>query len=375
MQVVLLLLAVVLFPFRLIADALEESFSVSYDYYSDNVDVQVYSPAFDFRKRLSEYWGMGVSLRLDAISAASIRNGSGRYEDSVVIDAVSGASDRLGFDDFRAAPTLSFVYEKGDFVGSFGAYYSNEIDYNVYSGFMDLTYAFNDANTVLSVGGVYSYEVWTPSTNRYLPTDDKTLYSFSASITQLINPKAYVQLRAEYVDQSGLLSSPYHYLLQDGFAQYDRYPDRRRSFPIAFQYVQQLGDITALNADYRFYSDTWEMTSHTGEVKLMVDLGENITVGVRERLYGQSEVGFIKPLKDVSIDDRYIVSNYKYSALFSSTTGASILWRPSYFEDENVVINLSANYYTTDENAYILAWYGTTKIQAFYTTFGFNYEY
>ena len=371
-----ILLGLLLVPFTLMAEVLKEGVDVSYDFYSDNVGVIVNSPVIGMKKMITDKWGVIANFRIDAITAASMYYASGKANDKVIVDAVTGASDRP-FDDTRFAPDLGFVYESGMSRTDFGVYGSTERDYDVFALRMSEQLSFNDANTIVSVGGVYSFEKWDPAINRQLDKKAKHLYAFNGSLTQLLNPKAYLTFNFEYTLQKGLLSSPYRYINTKSYAAFEKYPDKRQTFPVAVTYVQQVGEDFATHLSYRFFADTWEMTSNTADAKLYYDVSESVTLGVRGRFYTQSGVGFIKPLDEYSPDDDpdYVVGEYKYSQFSSYSTGVSLFYRPTFVEDENIVFKMSGNYYLTTDNNYIKAWYGEENIKAIYSSLSFNYEF
>jgi len=358
------------------AEGIKDQMTVSFDYYSDNVDVEVYSPLVALTKRLSEHWGINASFRADAISAASMRNGNGKVKDGVIVDAVSGASGRYGFDDFRVAPTVSLMYEEGDFSANFGSYYSNEVDYDALAGFGSLTYGFNDANTIISIGGSYEKAKWSPTTNRVLyPTDEKTQTQGNASVMQLINPTSYVQLRFSYTYQDGFLASPYHYLVNDTIAQFDRYPESRKAYATALQYVSQVAEDVSINLEYRYYDDDWDMQSHTVTGKVFYNVMDNLMLGASARWYNQSKASFVKNLNEYNYDDAYIVSDYRLTDLETRGAGLSLSYRPGFIEDENILIKMSYDWYETDDNAYIENWYGKSKIEANMATIALIYDF
>ncbi len=375
MQVVFLILALILLPFKLFADGLKDRMGFSVDFYNDNVGVTILSPMAQLTKKLSETWGFALSMRLDGITAASIRNGSGTKTNTTIADAVSGASGRLGFEDLRFAPMLSMQYEGENFAASFGRYYSEEIDFNAVANFMDLIFKFNDKNTILTLGSSYAYEGWNPSISRNLPVDTKTTLSYNSSLMQLISPQSYIQGRYSHTQSDGFLASPYHYLETGSFVAFDRYPNTRSSDAFALQYVQQFKETIALHGVYRYYRDDWAMQSHTMEFKLYYDLFDTTTVGIKGRYYTQTKAGFVKSLSAYTLNDSYIVSDYRLSALGSYGVGISMAYRPEKLEEQNFLIDLSLNYYSTDKNNYILNWYGTPSIEAFYMSVGVSYDY
>ena len=363
-------------PIKMVAGSLKDQIAVSYAFYSDNVGVDIFSPAISLQKLLSEHWALNASFAIDAMTAASIRNGNGKVKDGVIVDAVSGASGRYGFDDFRVAPTVSLSYENGDFGANFGSYYSSEIDFDTIAGFGSLNYGFNDANTIVSIGGSYETAKWSPTTNRVLyPSDEKTQVQYNASIMQLINPEHYIQIRYSYIKQEGYLASPYKYLVNDTIAQFDRYPGMRTSYATALQYVGKVSENMSMHLEYRYYADDWDLSSHTVQGQLFYDLMDNLMVGVRARGYVQSKTSFTKKLNDYQVDDAYIVSDYRLTDFASQDVGLSLEYRPGFIDDENLAIALSYDIYQTDKNAYIENWYGESQIKARYGTVSIRYDF
>jgi len=374
MQIVWIIIAVLLFPFKLLADSLKDSASITYDYYSDNVGVNVYSPMVALTKKLGEKFALALSYRIDAITAASMRQANGKYKDGVILDSITSASGRNGFDDFREAVTLSASYENDETTLSLGGYTSTEIDYTVYSGFASLAQRFNDANTVFTLGGSYSAEQWNPTIRRALSTTKKGVTSLNASLMQLIDPHRYLQVRVNYIHQAGALASPYHYVVNDSIARFDAYPDLRDSVAAAAQFVTTLGESASMHLIYRYYQDSWQIVSHAPEAKLFYDIADNFTVGVRARYYMQNGAYFSKPIDEYSNEDDYFVSDYRYTPFNAMNYGVSMRWVPELFS-ESIALSLAVNRYESDENAYIKSWYNQDKIEAYFMSFGLDYTF
>lgn len=374
MQIVWIIIAVLLFPFKLLADSLKDSASITYDYYSDNVGVNVYSPMVALTKKLGEKFALALSYRIDAITAASMRQANGKYKDGVILDSITSASGRNGFDDFREAVTLSASYENDETTLSIGGYTSTEIDYTVYSGFASLAQRFNDANTVFTLGGSYSAEQWSPTIRRALSTTKKGVTSLNASLMQLIDSHRYLQVRVNYIHQAGALASPYHYVVNDSIARFDAYPDLRDSVAAAAQFVTTLGESASMHLIYRYYQDSWQIVSHTPEAKLFYDIADNFTVGARARYYMQNGAYFSKPIEEYSNEDDYFVSDYRYTPFNAMNYGVSMRWVPELFS-ESIALSLAVNRYESDENDYIKSWYNQDKIEAYFMSFGLDYTF
>jgi len=371
MQVIksLFLGLLVLVPFvRLHAGNLKDSASVGFDTYSDNGDVQVYSPTLSLMKTLSKNILVGFKMRIDAIAAASIRSGV----PSAAADTVASASTRGeegesdAFDDVRYAPTLMGAYDDGANAGSVGVYYSTEQDYEGMSVFGSYVRQLNEQNTAVGIGFSQSSDRWSPDFDRALPRDDRKERKIDLSVNQLLSPTASVQLVYSYLYSEGFLASPYMYVLRGSAVLYENYPRERTGHALALKGVFLLDPADSMNYGYRYYSDDWGIGSHTLHGEWLHDFGDRVTSGLRLRYYTQGRADFIKPVGAYNAADRYVAADYRMSAFDSYDVGIPFIFRPSVTGDYK--ITASIDYYQTSDNAYIRNWYGESNLKALYTT-------
>ncbi len=357
-----------LLPFKAIASSLEDKAGVSFDFYADNTDVQVYSPTFSFFKTLTKKFLIGVKMRIDAISAASIRKGGS----PALTDAVTGATAKRTFDDVRYAPTLLGVYDDGDNSFTFGVYYSTERDYTGRSVFANYVRQLNLQNTAVGVGFSQSFDRWDPVFKRNLPRNDRKERKIDLSFTQLLSPTAMVQFVYSNVYSEGFLGSPYHYLLRKDFARFETLPEKRQGHAFAVKLVKLINEPTSVNLSYRYYTDDWGIKSHTGDVKLLRDITDTFTAGVRFRCYTQTKANFTKRLSDYTLTDRYVAVDYRLSKFSSNTVG--LLFIKS-FGLSGVKLKGAVNYYQTSSNEYIRNWYGKDRISAWFGSLSIDYTF
>ena len=357
-----------LFPFKVFATTLQNSVSVGTDFYADNTDVEVYSPSFSFFKTLTKKFLIGIKMRIDAISAASIRKGASPK----IKDAVTSASERRVFDDVRYAPTLLGVYDDGDNSFTFGIYYSTERDYIGRSVFLNYVRQLNLQNTALGIGFSQSFDRWHPVFKRTMPRSDRKERKIDLSVTQLLSPTAMVQLVYSNIYSEGFLGSPYHYLLRDKFALFEKLPETRQGHAFAFKLVKLLNEPTSLNLSYRYYTDSWDIRSHTFDVKLIRDITEDFSLGFRYRFYTQTKAKFTKDLKAYRLTDRYVAVDYRLSSFHSHTVGILFIKK---FGFGRYKLSGGINYYITSKNAYIKNWYGKDRLQAVFGSISLTYNF
>jgi hypothetical protein len=351
------------------ASDLKDSASLGFDTYSDNGDVQVYSPTFSLMKTLSKNWLVGFKMRVDLINAASIKNGGRPY----VTDAVIGASAKDGPDDVRYAPTLMVAYSDGDNALSGGVYYSTENDYVGRAFFANYVRQLNEQNTALGIGVSQSFDKWDPVIKRALPKDNRNETKVDLSLNQLLTPTWSMQLVYSYMYSEGFLSSPYHYVIQDSFARFENYPDKRTGHAFAIKGVTLLNDQNSMNYAYRYYTDDWGIKSSTVNVEWLTDFGDAVMSGLRLRYYTQTGSNFAKSVGTYNKTDEYFAVDYRMSAFDSYDIGIPLTYKPSVTSD--LSYSFSVDYYQTSNNDYIQNWYDKPKLQAVYTTLRIDYEF
>lgn len=365
-----LFIGILLFvPFlKAYASNLKDSVSFGFNTYSDNSNLQVYSPTFSLMKTVSKHFLVGLKMRVDAISSASIRNGGTPTRK----DTVAGASKNAIFDESRFAPTFLVAYDDGENSLSTGAYFSAEEDYTGKAIFINYVRQLNEANTALGVGFSQSADKWNPVFKRNLPDDSRNERKIDLSINQLITPNFSMQLVYSYMYSQGFLSSTYNYLGQDSFARFENYPNKRTGHAFAIKGVSMLGDNDSMNYSYRYYKDDWEISSHTLGTEWLHQFNEQWTSGTRLRYYKQSKSYFAKNIGTYKVTDQYFASDYRMSAFNSYDIGIPLVYKPS---GSDFKISFSVDYYSTSNNDYIKAWHGNNAIKAFYTSLRMDYDF
>ena len=349
------------------ASNLKDSMSFGFNTYNDNADTNVYSPTFSLFKKVSHNWMLGFKMRIDGITAASIKNGANAGH----VDTVTGASSKSGFDDTRYAPTLMATYDDGDNTLTFGGYYSSEKDYVGKSLFVNYVRQLNEQNTALGIGFSQSFDKWDPIFKRALPRSNRNERKLDLSINQLITPKFSMQGVFSYMYSEGFLSSPYHYVLQDDIAKFENYPAQRTGEAFSLKGVYLLNETNAMNVSYRYYMDDWDISSHTLNVEELHDFSHNLTSGLRLRYYTQTKSNFVKEIGNYQVNDSYFATDYRMSAFDSYTIGIPFIYKVG-IKDK---LTASIDYYQTTKNDYIKSWYGVDSISAVFTTLNYEFDF
>jgi len=180
------------------------------------------------------------------------------------------------------------------------------------------------------------------STTNYLPSAFQTVNavnrnSFSASVgfSQVLTKKLQVSFFFDVLQQQGLLSSPYHriyfadkanfyigqpeyisnyestsnagvYKLVDDI---ERLPDSRFKIPVGARLNYYFSDRFILRTYYRFYSDNWDIQSHTASFELPVKVSDKFTVFPMYRYYSQIASKYFAPYETHLSTEKFYTSD------------------------------------------------------------------
>lgn len=373
----ILLIVFCLIPLAVLqAEGPKDRLEITFDSYSDNAGATILSPGLSIYKKISEKFMLGAKMRVDAITSATKAYG-GRIKN---IDAVTGATPANNFDETRFAPSLTGIYTAGDDSASFGGYYSSERDYKGKAVFANYTRQFNEQNTALGIGISQSFDKWQPKWKRELPNNNRDETKLDLSVSQFLSPTLTAQLIYTYMHSRGFLSSPYHYLVTDNYAAFERYPADRTGNAVALRFVKLLNEPASLNFAYRYYTDNWGISSHTLNLELYRDVLSNLTMGARYRYYTQTGSDFMKDLSAYSRNDENVAVDYRQSSFNSNTVGLMAIYKPDWknftlLDLNKVKIKASCDYYMTSGNGYIQYWYSKDRIRAVFTSLNLAYEF
>lgn len=261
------------------------------------------------------------------------------------VQVMSGAT----IDEARADLSVDTRYytEKAEFAVVAG--YSTENDYTAINGGLEMLYSFAD-QTSINLGVGYSDDKVEPTDggSERFPTriTDATRDSANVVIglTHVVNALTVVQGAFSFTRQTGYLSDPYKLALVDGVAVQDTRPDDRNQAAWSVRLRHRFPDAGAsLHADYRFYSDSWKVESHTVELSWYQELGERWWLTPSLRYYSQSQAGFYRPYYPNETGDGLYSSDYRLSPYGAITLG--LLLRHQFGEQ---AVSLSVEYYDSD---------------------------
>ena len=195
------------------------------------------------------------------------------------------------------------------------------------------------------------------STTSYAPSAFKTINgvnrnSFSASFgfSQVLTKKLQFSIFFDVLQQQGLLSTPYHRIyfadkanFYIGQAQYisnyenannvgvykladdiERLPDSRFKLPIGARLNYYINERFILRTYYRFYSDNWDIQSHTASIELPIKLFDKFTVFPMYRYYTQTASKYYAPYETHLSTETFYTSDADLAAFDANQYGFGI---------------------------------------------------
>lgn len=215
--------------------------------------------------------------------------------------------------------TLSGVYR-----------YSTEPDYESHGGAVDARHEFAENNASVALGlRAFFDTVGRAGDSRF--AEPTTTLSARAAFGQVLGTHSLMELVYELGVQRGFLSSPYRYvrfaadrgvepstcLFPVDACLPEQHPGARMRHALALYGRHAFGDRLSLGANYRFYLDDWEMTSHTIALDGALVPGEGWVIALGYRFYRQSSAYFFEPFYAPMPRPRYYTSDKELTALSS----------------------------------------------------------
>ncbi len=232
---------------------------------------------------------IGNALSLDAMVQTEVLSGASPWSTNDTQVVMSGAS----INEERADVKLGLKYYSDESVFGIDLGNSSENDYDSNSLGVSWALDFNERHSTLSVGlGVSDDAVSaTPgaaqvnSLDPAIGIEEKTSTSVYIGLGQVIGKNQLIQTGVSFAQQEGYLTNPYKL--------FDARPDSRdqTTWTLRYRLYSEDSD-AALHLDYRYYSDSWEIKSHTLSMAWHKNLSNRWKLVPFVRYYTQNEASF-----------------------------------------------------------------------------------
>jgi hypothetical protein len=293
----------------------EDRADLMYHYY-DGGGVTIDGPSLLVRKKFAEKYAVSASYYMDMVSSASI-------------DVVTTASP---YSEERTQYGLGFEYLRGKVTYAASFSNSTENDYTADTASFSIAQdMFGDLTTVALLFSLGKDDVTRRGDPVFADEIDRRIYG--VDVTQVATKNLVLGFSYEAIAEEGFLNNPYRqvrYVDPDaalGYAyEFERYPRTRTGNAFALRARWYLPYRAALQGDYRFYNDTWEIRSHTAEVAYTHPVDERLTLDVHYRFYTQDAAEFYSDLFPRENFQNFLARDKELASLTSHTLGFGAAW-------------------------------------------------
>lgn len=283
---------------------------------------------FSFAAPLNDQFQLNLHYQQESLSGASPWNTT-QDANGEVTQVMSGAT----IEEDRKDVTAQLTYAGSNFTLSGLAGFSTENDYQAITVGAEASYELPGKLTTVALAGDVSFDEITPTQlvgiDR-VTDEEKDSWSAHLSLSRIINKSLIAQVGFGAINREGYLSDPYKRIenpVQSGFIA-DSRPDSRFATTTSARIRYFMDSIdSAIHLDYRYYTDDWEIDSHTVDLAQYFNVGGGVQLVPSLRYYTQSEAFFYKNYHDVPRFDGYYATDSRLSSFGAFTMGLKVNWQ------------------------------------------------
>ncbi len=302
----------------------EDLVQVLYHNYSEsNQDIN--GPAVLVQKKLGKKYAVGFNYLVDRITGASI--------DVKVLGSSAYSEERL-----ETTLNGSYLLDKG--ILSVGIRNSEENDFTANSAFLSISQDVFGGMTTVNLGFIRGWDEIGMSTD---PDFSEEAYRqhYRLGLTQVLTKNWLGSFVLEAITDQGFLNNPYRavrYLnpsASRGFSfQGEVYPQTRTSHALSFFSSYFLPYRASFKSQYRYFTDTWGIQSHTLDLRYVHPYNDRWTFELGYRYYTQNEADFYSDLFPFIDAQTQLARDKELSALKSATLGVGLSYEVRAFESD-----------------------------------------
>jgi hypothetical protein len=299
--------------------------------FSNGFEVKMYRYTSS-QKRFDLDMNLGVdyytSASSDKIDASSISSASAR--DLRIYPSVTGkwTSEEKGS---AISGTLSYSHES-DYrsFGIRGGVFKKSADRNR-EFYAQLQFYFDRVKIILpyelrtlETGGI------TGAPNQYdYPWTSRNTFASSFGLSQVVNQRLKLMFLFDPAYQQGYLGLPFHRVyFNNNDLRNEKLPRQRMKWPLGVRASWFVGDRLVFRPYYRFYTDSWELSSHTAELEFSYHVSPSIYLIPFYRYYTQTSAAYFAAYQQHKTSDAFYTSNYDLSSFESNFYGMGIKHSP-----------------------------------------------
>lgn len=306
----------------------ENRLDVAYHYY-DGDGVTIEGPALLVRRRIGDSVSVSGGYYVDSVSGASI-------------DAITTASPyaeqreeySLGVDLLHESTLVGLSYTN-----------SEETDYSADTFGLSVSQEIFAGMTTVSMGYLRGIdEVRRSDVEGFAEDVDRQV--FRVGVTQVLTRSLIAELAWETISDEGFLNNPYRQVRYEdaaaggGYAwEPEVYPGTRTSNAVALRSRLHLPWRGALQVDYRYFADDWDIRGHTTEIGYTHGAFEGVTLDVGYRFHTQTGADFFSDLFPFRAAQNFRARNKEISDFESQAARVGVAFE--FWSKPRSVLNVS----------------------------------
>lgn len=213
---------------------------------------------------------------------------------------------------------------------------SEEPDYLSHAYHVGMNWEFNGKLSSISLGFGQNFDEVEPTTRSL--REEKTDHHFELGFSQILTKKTLLLASLNYTYSEGYLSNPYKKVFIQGVPEstdlqrsgfdnifFENRPDKRDQWAVTLGYIHYFPERdSALHIDYRYFTDSWDIDSHTFEMVIYQPLGNGWMLAPRIRYYSQSEAQFHQDFYTEPRLDNHYSSDYRLAGFGNISGGLKL---------------------------------------------------
>jgi len=165
--------------------------------------------------------------------------------------------------------------------------------------------------------------------------EGRNSYALGFGFSQILHKKVQGSLALDFVQQQGLLSTPFQRVyfgdVADSFIDnfqladaVERLPDSRFKVAVGGRLNWYLNETFTIRTFHRYYFDDWGITSHTASIEAPIKITDKFTLYPSYRFYNQTAADYFRPYEGALSTDEFYTSDYDLSEYSANQIGFGV---------------------------------------------------
>ena len=280
-----------------------------------------------------------INVPLDSLRTLDVNAGINIYS-SASTDNIDSKVSSASSHDARSQVYLTYTKTNPESGSSYSLGWGGSVESDYISTSLSAAWGriMNGGNSQIDIAAQAYFDNWVliipeelrvPETE--LPsTDRRRSYNLATLYQQVINPRLQLGISAEFVYQTGLLSTPFHrvYFVEQDTAKIEKLPSERTKIPLSLRLNYFLSDFAVIRSFFRYYLDNFGIDAYTASIEPRLKLDPFFSVYPFYRYHHQSSADYFAPHKQHRLSEAYFTSDFDLSQFDSHSFGLGFHWSP-----------------------------------------------